>query len=127
MRSEHREHMTYINKNGHVIAVVNPDVNIDGTQELLDLFATAWYDGGSDRLIVYKESLSEDFFDLKTGVAGELLQKCSNYRMHFAIVGDFSHYTSKSLRNFIYESNKGRLIFYTGNLASAVAAQVKDG
>ena len=47
--------------------------------------------------------------------------------MHFAIVGDFSHYTSKSLRNFIYESNKGRLIFYTGNLASAVAALVKDG
>ncbi len=118
--------MTYISKNGHVIAVVSPDVRIGGTQDLLDLFATARYDGGSDRLIVYKESLSEEFFDLKTGVAGELLQKCSNYLMRCAIIGDLAGYTSKSLRALIYESNKGRLVFFTDELISAVEALARD-
>lgn len=66
-----------------------------------------------------KETLGEDFFKLRTGVAGELLQKCSNFRIRLAIVGDFSEYTSKSLRDFIYESNKGNLVYFTNDLDSA--------
>lgn len=118
--------MTVISKNGQTIAVIDPDTKINGTQDLLDLFVTAHYDCGSDSLIVYKESLCEDFFDLKTRVAGELLQKCSNYRMRFAVVGDFSGYTSKSLRDFIYESNKGKLIFFTSDLNSALEALTRN-
>jgi hypothetical protein len=32
--------------------------------------------------------------------------------MKIAIVGDFSIYSSKSLKDFIYESNNGRNIFF---------------
>ena len=45
--------------------------------------------------------------------------KCSNFRIRLAIVGDFSEYTSKSLEDFIYESNKGNLVYFTNDLDSA--------
>ena len=36
------------------------------------------------------------------------------------IVGDFSIYTSKSLKDFIYECNKGRNIFFTSDVEQAI-------
>ena len=66
----------------------------------------AW--GGATRIVVPVARLSPDFFKLSTGLAGSILQKCSNYQLQVAIVGDISAYTAKSgpLRDFIYESNK---------------------
>ena len=69
---------------------------------------------GTGKMILYEKNILPDFFDLKTKIAGEILQKYSNYRMQLAIVGDFTKYSSKSLSDFIYESNKaGRTIFVT--------------
>ncbi len=114
--------MNTLTRNGHTITVIDPGVNIVNAQDLLDLFVTANYEHGSIGIIVYKDSLNEDFFDLKTRVAGELLQKCSNYNVRFAIVGDFSSYTSKSLRDFIYECNKGNLVFFKCSIEDALTA-----
>lgn len=47
-----------------------------------------------------------------TQLAGEILQKCSNYRIKLAIYGDYSGYTSKPLHDFIYESNLGNDFFF---------------
>lgn len=47
---------------------------------------------------------------LKTGIAGDVLQKFSNYRVRLVIVGGFSKYPGTSIRDFIYESNKGMLV-----------------
>jgi hypothetical protein len=63
-------------------------------------------------IVMNKESLSEDFFDLKSGLVGECLQKISNYRKRLIIVGDFREIASKPLKDFIYESNgTGKVIF----------------
>ncbi|PHD99048.1 hypothetical protein COF43_15045 [Bacillus toyonensis] len=67
-----------------------------------------------------KSLISEDFFDLKTGLAGDILQKFINYKVKIAIVGDFSMYTSKSLKDFIYECNKGNNIFYLATEQQAI-------
>ena len=94
-----------------IAEVTSDSIIIETTQDALDLMANCSYQG-ADRIIIYKKNILPDFFDLKTGIAGEILQKVSNYRMRLAIVGDFSNYTSKSLRDFIFESNKaGRVIF----------------
>lgn len=37
-----------------------------------------------------------------------------------AIYGDFSHYTSKSLKDFIYESNKGKDFFFAATQEEAI-------
>ncbi len=86
--------------------IFSDKIEIKDVQSSLDLMANCGYQG-ADGIIIQKENISPDFFELKTGLAGEVLQKFSNYKMKLAIVGDFSSYTSKSLNDFIFESNKG--------------------
>ena len=64
--------------------------------------------------------LGEDFFVLSTGIAGEILQKFINYHVKAAMFGDYSRYTSKPLRDFIYESNNGKDFFFTASKEEAV-------
>ena len=102
-----------------VLALLESDkIEINGAQDALDLIGNSSYRGASG-VIIKKENLSPDFFDLKNGIAGEILQKFSNYRMQLAIVGDFSEYASKSLRDFIYESNKSGRINFVGSFEEA--------
>ena len=89
--------------------ILSDKLVITTAQDALDLIGNCSYQG-ADKIILHKKNITEDFFDLKTGLAGEVLQKFSNYRMQLVIVGDFSQYASKSLKDFILESNKGKLV-----------------
>jgi hypothetical protein len=87
------------------------NVLIKDSQDALDLMADCGYKG-SRKIIMYEKNIVQDFFDLKTGIAGEILQKFSTYNVQLAIIGDYSKYKSKSLKDFIFESNKvGRINF----------------
>lgn len=92
---------------------------ISSVQSALDMMADAWYEGGCSGLAVLKQDVDEAFFDLSTRIAGEVLQKYVNYNFKIAIVGDFSGYTSKSLRDFIRESNKGNTVFFVDSVEQA--------
>lgn len=105
--------ITKINNNGVEVAIVESnDIILRDVQSALDLMATVSYEVGCNRFIINKEAIIEDFFKLSTCIAGEILQKFSNYRVKLAIWGDFSVYTSKALKDFIYESNKGNNIYF---------------
>ena len=90
-------------------------------QSALDLILSLSYKTNCSKLIVHKSCFSEDFFVLSTGIAGEILQKFLNYQVRLAVVGDFSTYTSKPLRDFIYESNQGRAINFLSTVEDAIA------
>ncbi|MCM3701327.1 DUF4180 domain-containing protein [Paenibacillus macerans] len=107
--------------NGKEIAVVSSsEVVIYDVQSALDLMATVRYETGCDRIVIDKSLINESFFDLKTGLAGEIVQKFINYQAKVAIVGDFSGYASKSLRDFIYESNSGNALFFMPSEQQAI-------
>lgn len=89
-------------------------------QSALDLMATVRYELDSNLIIVNKSEVSEAFFDLKTRLAGEVLQKFINYQTKIAIIGDYSGYTSKSLKDFIYESSNGNDIFFVQDVEQAI-------
>lgn len=89
-------------------------------EEANDLLGNAYYQG-FDGMIISADKISPRFFDLKTRLAGEILQKFSTFRMRLAIVGNFSTFTSESLKSFIYESNRGNLIHFSPTTADAVA------
>lgn len=89
-------------------------------QSALDFIATVGFETGCKRIILNKSAICDDFFDLSTRLAGEVLQKFINYNIKIAIVGDFSSYTSKSLKDFIYECNKGKDIFFLQNEKQAI-------
>ena len=104
-----------------MIAVVSaPGKLIVDAQSALDLMATVRYENDCNRIAINKAAIAEDFFILSTGLAGEILQKFVNYRMKLAIIGDFLGYTSKPLKDFIFESNKGRHIFFVPSEEEAV-------
>jgi len=96
------------------IAIVNSDTPIitDG-QSALDFAVNIAYAHNCRNIAIDKRVLSEDFFHLSTGLAGEVVQKFVNFRYRLAIFGDFSGYASKALHDFIYESNKGNHLFFT--------------
>jgi hypothetical protein len=71
-------------------------------------------------VILRKEMLNESFFDLKSGLAGDILQKFSNYGRKLAVIGDFSGYASKSLKDFIYECNKRGDFLFVDSLETAL-------
>lgn len=110
-----------IQKNSEIIALIESDaVLVTDVQSALDLMATVRYETGADRVALPKAALDERFFVLGSGLAGEILQKFVNYRMKLAIIGDFSGYTSKPLRDFIYESNQGNHVFFVSTEADAI-------
>lgn len=92
---------------------------ISSAEEMLDLMAEAGM-SGCDSVLIPSSCLQEDFFDLRTKTAGEILQKFSNYRMKLAITGDFSDVSSKSLRDFIRESNRGRTVRFAASREEAL-------
>jgi hypothetical protein len=100
--------------NGTTLAELTSDeIVIKEPQDALDIMAEAGY-LGSDKLIFHEKNIGSDFFDLKSRLAGEILQKFSNYRVQLAIITDHTKFTSKSLQDFIRESNKqGRVFFVT--------------
>lgn len=105
---------------GILVAEILPGSElIAGPDDVLDSMAEARFNG-SDRMIIHEKSFHSDFFELKTKVAGEILQKFSNYRMKLAIIGDFSGFKSKSLKEFIRESNRTGIINFVGSLNEAL-------
>ena len=92
---------------------------ISDVQDAVDLMGNLSFPGCS-RIIIQESNLTADFFRLQTGLAGDILQKFSNYRIKLAIAGNFSKLKSKSLQDFIRESNKGNSIFFVADIDEAL-------
>jgi hypothetical protein len=109
--NEYMEIKTYKINKVNIAEVISQEIIIVKIQDGLDLLGNLYYQN-FDKIIIYEQNITPEFFDLKTGIAGEILQKFSNYRVRLAIVGNFTKYQSKSFKDFIFESNKlGQIIF----------------
>lgn len=103
------------------IAVIKSnEIIIKDVQSAIDFIMTVKYETGCNKIALNKDAIVEDFFILSKGLAGEILQKFVNYQTKFAIYGDYSKYTSKPLKDFIYESNNGKDIFFAKNEDEAI-------
>ena len=91
---------------------------INTVEDGLDLLGDLYYQD-FDSVVIHEKNITPHFFDLKTGIAGEILQKFAQYRLPLVVIGDFSKYKSGSLEAFILESNKGRHINFRTSIAEA--------
>ncbi len=73
-----------------VAEVLSDKVVVNTTQDALNLMADARHQE-ADGILLYEKNLVPEFFDLKTGVAGEILQKYTNYEMKLVIVGELKN------------------------------------
>lgn len=108
-----------------IAELISDDIIINTTEDGLDLLGNLYYQG-FDSIVMNEKNITPDFFDLKNGMAGEILQKFSTYRVRLTIVGDFSKYTGKSLKDFIFESNKSRHINFVFSTEEAIKVLSKQ-
>lgn len=114
--------MNIINNERQPVAVIDPATRFLSVQDILDVMVTAQYSDNCGGLVIYGESLGEAFFDLRSGYAGEVLQKFSNYDMKLAVIGDFGHCQSRSFRDFVRECNRGNRVFFKPSLEAGLQA-----
>jgi hypothetical protein len=86
---------------------------LDGEQAALDLIGDAM--GHDAELVaVPVERVADEFFRLRSGIAGAVMQKFVNYRVRLAVVGDLTRHLagSTALRDFVHETNQGGHIWF---------------
>jgi hypothetical protein len=86
-------------------------------QDAIDLLGKA-FENHAELIVIPVECLDDDFFRLKTRIAGELIQKFVQYRRRLAIVGDISRHLAESsaLQALVNESNRGKDVWFLASL-----------
>ncbi|MGI5380284.1 DUF4180 domain-containing protein [Streptomyces sp. CA-251387] len=86
---------------------------LDGERAALDLIGDA-FGQDAELVAVPVGRVADEFFQLRSGVAGAVMQKFVNYRLRLAVVGDVSHHIAEStaLRDFVHETNNGGHIWF---------------
>ena len=111
--------------NGICLAeIISDKIVLNNTQDAVDLIGNCNYQGASG-IIVRENHIIDSFFDLKTGVAGDMLQKFSTYSTKLAVVGEFAKFTSKSFIDFVRESNKLGRINFVSTVEEAIQCLTK--
>lgn len=65
------------------------------------------------------ERVADEFFALRSGVAGDVVQKFVNYRLRLVIIGDIASHVadSEALRDFVREANRGNQVWFVADRA----------
>jgi hypothetical protein len=89
---------------------------IASTQDALDVIGAAF--SRADIVAIPVDRLGDQFFTLRTGLAGEIMQKFTNYRLRLVVVGDISAQVaaSQALRDLVFESNRGQQVWFVADL-----------
>ena len=95
---------------------------IPGRGEASDLIGAA-LEAGARWVALKAAGLPPGFLVLSTGQAGEFAQKCVNYRIGLAILGDIGPAlaTSSALRDWVRECNRGDHVWFLNDEAELAA------
>lgn len=107
-----------------IVVEVKTDRVLKELHDFIDILGNSYY-LQSIGVVLHSENLHNDFFELKTKLAGDILQKFSNYRQKLAIIGNFDNIKSKSLNDFIRESNEFGKISFVNSLEDALVSLQK--
>lgn len=102
--------------NDSIAIVDNGELRIDDCTSFLEIVHSIAH----DTIVLYKENFPEKFYDLKSGFAGEILQRVANYNLRLIVLGNFSNYNSKNFKDFVYESNKKGKVIFVDKLESGI-------
>lgn len=76
---------------------------------------------GAAGIVLVEEDLGPAFFDLRTGLAGELLQKLVNYRLRAAIIVPHPEAHGERFRELAYEHRSHDTVRFVASRAEADA------
>jgi hypothetical protein len=105
---------------GHRCLVMSPEgppiADANGARDLIE----AALSEEAQVVAVPVERLDAAFFQLRSGLAGEVLQKCANYGLTLAVVGDVSAHTaaSEAFRDLVVEADRGTSLLFVTDLGA---------
>jgi len=99
------EHSVIPSRNKPVVECLPGSGMVTNENSALDLVSTCGEEG-TDLLLLHHTNLHSDFFDLKTGLAGNVLLKLSNYRIHAAAVVPSELIGTGRFFEFVLETNR---------------------
>ncbi|GGV23124.1 hypothetical protein GCM10010293_20180 [Streptomyces griseoflavus] len=99
---------------GVAVLLCGPDGRkLGGGETALDLIGDAM-GCQAEVVAVPVDRVADEFFTLRSGVAGDVVQKFANYRIRLVIVGDITARVagSDALRDFVREANRGGQVWF---------------
>jgi len=92
-------------KRGHsFIDFTEADLSIQREGELNDLLSLCHYHD-SDFILIDAANLSDEFFNLRSGLAGAAMQKFANYQVRVAVLLPENAEHSERFKELMYEMN----------------------
>jgi PadR family transcriptional regulator, regulatory protein AphA len=88
--------------------------------QALDLIA-ACSEYETNRLLIHKQSLPDDFFNLRSGLAGAVLQKFVNYNLRVALVIGAEQAKEGRFGDMVIEANRGSQLRFFNEPSQAEA------
>lgn len=93
-------------KNQKYIELISTTKSVSTENDALDLIALCW-EHEANSLMIHYAALSEDFFELKTKVAGNIIQKFINYSIKVATIVPQETIQKGRFKEMTMETNKG--------------------
>ena len=78
---------------------------LSSEQDAIDLIAACW-ENDTSLVMLHSEVLTDDFFKLKTGLAGQVLQKFMNYHIKVAVIITDDQKIKGKFKELLAEANK---------------------
>jgi hypothetical protein len=75
---------------------------VEKEEDAMELIGNSYSIG---KILIFQSNLPPDFFDLSTGLAGEILQKLTNYQIRTAFVIDKENEFSDYFNQLLSEAN----------------------
>lgn len=91
----------------NIIIAAESGLGIRFMSDISDLIGATF---GADGLLLIENDLSPEFFDLRTGLAGEAFQKFSNYKLKVALVIPNPQVYGKRFSELAYEHTSHNMI-----------------
>ncbi|MEB5993419.1 DUF4180 domain-containing protein [Serratia ureilytica] len=85
----------------------------------VSLFIAPAFEHEAGMIALPVSRLDAAFFQLRSGIAGAVLQKFINYRLRVALLGDITPWLAQSnaLQDFVREANRGEQVWFLSSLA----------
>ena len=102
---------------GTTVLVMDGRGPVLGVMALGDLL-TAAFQAGARSVAVDAARLDPAFFDLCSGVAGEIVQRLANYRLQLVVMGEVSAaaQASRAFAGLVVEGNRADRPWFVGSL-----------
>ena len=99
-----------------VVIASEANIKIQSIQAVQDVLGAVY---GADGLLLTENELSLEFFDLRTGIAGELFQKFTNYQIRAGIVLENPNSYGERFSELVFEHQNHKLIRFFDSIEAA--------